>query len=147
MLATQKHEKHGLMTGTEFLLKWIVVFLQTFSGTLGCAIVFWAFELWGGNPKRVPSLFLLLIAGVLALIACLKYFDETFRKTPLSIGILPSITIFLISAISIRRGWLGFSIGLEQPGLIGKWLLAMIGAQILLIISYKCAFKTKEEQN
>lgn len=126
-------------------MKWIVGFLQTFSGTLGSAIAFWAFELWGGNPKRVPSLFLLLIAGVLALTACLKYFDENFKKTPLFIGILPSIVIFLISAISIRRGWLGFNIDLEQQGLIGKWLLAMISAQIVLIIFYRCVFKAKEE--
>lgn len=126
-------------------MKWIVRFLQTFSGTFGSAIAFWAFELWGGNPKRVPSLFLLLIAGVLALTACLKFFDENFKKTPLSVGILPSVVIFLISAILIRRGWLGFNIDLQQSGMIGKWLLAMISVQIVLIIIYRSVFKTKKE--
>ncbi|WP_442112007.1 hypothetical protein [Pseudomonas sp. NUPR-001] len=124
-------------------MKLIARFLQTFSGTLGGAIALWAFELWGGDPKRVPSLLLLLIAGVLALTACLKYVDEDFKKTFLSVGTLPSIAIFLISAISIRQGWLGFEIDLEQTGLIGKWALAMIGAQTVFIIIYKSVFKTK----
>jgi hypothetical protein len=126
----------------EFILMSAMRFLQTFGGTFGSSIAFWAFELWGGNPKRVPSLFLLLIAGFLALSACLRFFDESFKKTLLSIGPLPSIVIFMISAISIRRGWFGFSIDLERPGFIGQWLLIMIGVQIALIIIYKGVFKT-----
>lgn len=123
----------------------VIRFLQAFSGTFGCAIAFWAFELWGGNPKRVPSLFLLLISGFLALSACLRFFDESFKKTLLSVGILPSIVVFMISAVSIRRGWLGFNIDLERPGFIGQWLLIMIGVQMALIIIYKGVLKVKVE--
>lgn len=126
-------------------MKWILRFIQTFSGTFGIAIAFWAFELWGGNPKRIPSLFLLLIAGGLVLTASLRHFDEKLKNRFLYTGILPSAIIFFISAISIRRGWLGFDIDIEQPGLIGKWLAAMISTQIALIIIYRCAFKIKKE--
>lgn len=115
--------------------------LQDFSGTLACAIAFWAFELWGGAPKRVPSLFLLVFAGILALTSCLKFFDENFKETPLSIGVLPSILIFLVSGILIRRGWLGFDIDINQGGLIGEWLLAMVGVQVVLILIYKFVAK------
>lgn len=120
----------------------VMRFLQTFSGTFGIAIAFWVFELWGGNPKRIPSLFFLVISGFLALSACLRFFDESFKKTPLSVGALPSIVIFIISAVSIRRGWFGFNVDLERPGFVGQWLLIMIGVQIALIIIYKGVFKT-----
>lgn len=115
--------------------------LQTFSGTLGCAIAFWAFELWGGAPKRVPSLFLLVFAGILALTSCLKFFDDGFKKTLLSVGVFPSIFIFLASAISIKRGWLGFHIDIGEGGLIGQWVLTMIGVQVVLILIYKFSVK------
>ena len=122
-------------------MNWFLRVLLTFSGTLSCTIAIWAFELWGGNPKRIPSLFLLIIAGVLALIGFLKCFDENYRKWPLAIGVVPTIIIFMSSAISIRHGWLGFSIDINQPGQIGKWMLAMVSIQTGLIIIFKYALR------
>lgn len=80
---------------------------------------------------------LLIIAGALALIGFLKCLDENYRKRPLTIAVLPAIIIFIISAISIRHGWLDFSIDINQPGQIDMWMLAMVGIQTGLIIIFK----------
>lgn len=115
--------------------------LQAFSGTLGCAIALLAFELWGGNPKRIPSLFLLIVSGVLALVTFLRFFDEGFKKTFLFVGAFSSFCIFMVSGVSIRRGWLGFGIDVSQGGVIGEWVLAMICMQVILIFAYKISVK------
>ncbi|WP_369987628.1 hypothetical protein [Pseudomonas xanthosomatis] len=124
-------------------MNWTLKLLLTFSGTFSCALALWSFELWGGNPKRIPSLLLLVITGVLALAGLLKCFDENFRKWPLAIGIFPTVIIFMASAVSIRHGWLGFFIDIDRPGQIGNWMLAMMGIQAGQIIIYKCTLKTK----
>lgn len=124
-------------------MNWILKVFLTFSGTFSFALALWSFELWGGNPKRIPSLLLLVISGVLALAGLLKCFDENFRKWPLAIGILPTIIIFMASALSIRHGWLGFNIDIDQSGQIGNWMLAMMGIQTGLTIIYKCTLRAK----
>ncbi|MFF7108844.1 hypothetical protein [Pseudomonas sichuanensis] len=124
-------------------MNWTLKLLLTFSGTFSCAIALWSFELWGGNPKRIPSLFLLVIAGALALAGLLKCFDENFRKWPLAIGVFPTIVIFMVSALSIRHGWLGLNIDVDRTGQISNWTLAMMGIQSGLIIIYKCTLKAK----
>lgn len=124
-------------------MNWILKTFLTFSGTFSIALALWSFELWGGNPKRIPSLLLLVISGVLALAGLLKFFDENFRKWPLAIGIFPTIIIFMASALSIRHGWLGFNIDIDQSGQIGNWMLAMMGIQTGLTIIYKCTLRAK----
>lgn len=115
--------------------------IQAFSGTLGCAIVLCAFELWGGNPKRAPSLFLLIFSGVLALITILRFFDEDFKKTFLYVGIFQSLLFFIGSGVFIRQGLLGLDIDINQGGMIGEWVLAMIGIQLFIIAVYKFSIR------
>lgn len=75
------------------------------------------------------------------MVACVKYFDENYRKASVSVGVFPSVMFFFFSALALRHGWFGFEIDVGKRGMIGCWLLAMVVAQLGLIIIYKNVFK------